>query len=139
MNRLWIIFFAGWMPHSLLADSYESIKINEFMASNIYTQLNPDDSDFDDWIELYNAGDRSMSLSGHFLSDDFSSPFKWQLPPNAIIPSKAFFIILCLASWRLQWSTICTLSRMRIQANVHKIYPLNNVWHSIIVHKNVSI
>lgn len=63
------------------------------MASNIYTQLNPDYSDFEDWIELYNSGDTPVSLSGIFLTDDFRAPLKWQLPHYAVIPPKGFFII----------------------------------------------
>lgn len=93
MNRLLIIILACWMPHSLNANSYETIKINEFMASNIYTQLKHDYSDFEDWIELYNASDMPVSLNGIFLTDDFSSPLKWQLPHHAVIPPKGFFII----------------------------------------------
>ncbi|MCU0644400.1 MAG: CotH kinase family protein [bacterium] len=93
MNRLWIIIFIFGIYNALLANSFDALKINEFMASNIYSQLNPDYSDFEDWIELYNSGDTPVSLSGIFLSDDFSSPLKWQLPHHAVIPPKGFFII----------------------------------------------
>ncbi len=93
MNRLGIIGVILGINNFLLADSFDALKINEFMASNIYAQLNPDYSDFEDWIELYNAGNTPVSLSGIFLTDDFSVPFKWQLPANAVIAPKAFFII----------------------------------------------
>lgn len=93
MNRLCIFIFIFGICNCLLASSFDTLKINEFMASNIYTQLNPDYSDFEDWIELYNSGDTPVSLSGIFLSDDFSSPFKWQLPQHAVVPPKGFFII----------------------------------------------
>lgn len=33
-----------------------------------------------DWIEVYNAGDRAVSLGGFFVSDDPDEPGKWQFP-----------------------------------------------------------
>lgn len=93
MARLWILIATFWICNPLLADSFDSLKINEFMAANIYAQLNPDYSDFEDWIELYNASDSPVSLSGIFLTDDLSSPLKWQLPRHAVIPPKGFFVI----------------------------------------------
>jgi hypothetical protein len=59
--------------------------INEFMASNA-TTVADEHGDYADWIELYNAGDRRVSLHGYFLTDNIANPMKWQFPDTAIAP-----------------------------------------------------
>jgi len=93
MNSIRIIVFAVGIIHFPVAYSIDSLKINEFMASNIHAQLYPDYSDFEDWIELYNAGNTPIDLSSIYLTDDFSFPLKWKLPNNAIIAPGSFFVI----------------------------------------------
>jgi hypothetical protein len=57
--------------------------INEFMADN--DSLHADaDGEFDDWIELYNAGDADIALFGYFLSDDAEELTKWTFPEVTI-------------------------------------------------------
>ncbi len=93
MNNRWIIVIAFLLCNPFSAYSAENLRINEFMASNIHSQLNPDASDFDDWIELVNTSDTPFDLSGIFLTDDLSFPFKWPLPDNIIIEPNSFFIV----------------------------------------------
>ncbi|MEQ8416639.1 MAG: lamin tail domain-containing protein [Imperialibacter sp.] len=61
----------------LNTDALPQLVINEFMASN--TSCCPDtDSgaeEFDDWIEIYNAGTTSVNIAGMYLSDDKDNPF----------------------------------------------------------------
>ena len=47
-----------------------------------------------DWIELYNAADHSVDLTGVGLSDDTNHPRRWQFPEGAIIPAKGFVTVL---------------------------------------------
>jgi len=56
-----------------------SIVINEVMASNNQTLADPQ-GEYDDWIELYNAGDVPVDLAGMYLTDDLDEPMKWQFP-----------------------------------------------------------
>jgi hypothetical protein len=42
------------------------------------------DGEFDDWIELYNAGDADINLAGYFLSDDGDELTKWTFPDVTI-------------------------------------------------------
>ncbi len=68
--------------------------INEFMASNDACCAD-EYGEFDDWIELYNAGDDTISLAGFYLSDDKSDPKKFQIPKTAdlkILP-KGFIVL----------------------------------------------
>ncbi|MCB8998844.1 MAG: CotH kinase family protein [Bacteroidales bacterium] len=63
------------------------------MASNSSVNLDPDFSDYADWIELYNAANISVNLKGYFLSDNLGIPDKWQVPSDLIIPAKGYAII----------------------------------------------
>ncbi|MEN6335082.1 MAG: lamin tail domain-containing protein [Phycisphaerales bacterium] len=64
---------------SLVATSQAKVVINEVMASNVASFSDPQ-GDFDDWIELYNAGDTSVNVGGMYLSDDPEVPTMWQIP-----------------------------------------------------------
>ena len=67
------------------------IVINELMASNGMTVADQD-GEFDDWIELYNNTDTDISLNGYFLSDNFSSPAKWQFP-DVTIAARSYLVV----------------------------------------------
>ena len=57
------------------------VVINEFMAANDTTIEDPDEAgQYPDWIELYNASDRTVTLNGLYLTDDVNEPTKWQIP-----------------------------------------------------------
>jgi hypothetical protein len=77
----------------VLSSSHAALKINEFMASNTYTQLSPDRSDFEDWIEIYNSGDTPVDMGGLFLTDDLDTPQRWQFPPGTMIQPKGFIVV----------------------------------------------
>lgn len=68
-----------------VASNTVPIYINEIMASNFET-IADEDGDFEDWIELYNAGDESIDLGGYGLSDDYDNPFRWVMPSVTIEP-----------------------------------------------------
>ena len=57
--------------------------INEFLSDNDSTVADQD-GEYDDWIELYNNTSQDISLTGMFLTDDFSQPEKWVFPDTAI-------------------------------------------------------
>ena len=54
--------------------------ISEFVAKND-TGLVDEDSDAEDWIEIFNATDAPLDLTGWFLTDDAANLSKWQFPP----------------------------------------------------------
>jgi len=65
--------------------------INEFMADNdgIIADGN---GDYDDWIEIYNAGSEPVWLGNKFLTDNLTDPTKWQMPDYYMAPGE-FLII----------------------------------------------
>jgi len=65
--------------------------LNEFMASN-QTTIADEFGDYDDWIEIHNAGDSAVRLQGLTLTDDFRSPTRWPFP-DRVIPARGFVIV----------------------------------------------
>lgn len=53
--------------------------INEFLANN--TEVNCDETgEYEDWLEIYNAGPGTAQLGGLYLTDDLTVTTKWALP-----------------------------------------------------------
>lgn len=70
-----------------------SLIINEIMASNVDEFVSPA-FQFDGWIELYNPTDKSVTLSGLWLSDDPTNAKKWQMTAaNGAVPANGFKVI----------------------------------------------
>jgi hypothetical protein len=71
--------------------SYCQVVINEIAPSNI-SLIKNSNGEFDDWIELYNTGATYVNLEGYGLSDDHTSPYKFQFP-SIIIPAGQSLIV----------------------------------------------
>ena len=98
-----ILFLSVVLPRVALAQ----IRINEVMSSN-GTTIADDEGDFEDWIELYNAGEEAVDLSGWGLSDSYANPFKWTFPEGSSIGLDGYLLVWAsgkdLAKWRnLGW------------------------------------
>ncbi len=63
------------------------VVINEYSASNLNTVMDNYD-EYEDWIELYNAGPVSVNIGGYYLGDDTASPARWAFPAGVVIPSQ---------------------------------------------------
>ena len=63
----------------------QSLVINEVMSDNT-SSLADSDSDYSDWLELYNGGQTPINLGGYCLSDDANNLHKWDLPALEIPP-----------------------------------------------------
>ena len=66
--------------------------INELMASNSGTVLDPQGDD-DDWIELFNTAAQRVDLSGMYLSDKRAKPKKWQFPEGTAIGARGYLLV----------------------------------------------
>ncbi len=67
--------------------------INEIMASNASTNLDPEYKSFSDWIELHNNSSSSIDISGYYLSDDEATPQKWSIPSGTTLSAGQYLII----------------------------------------------
>jgi len=59
------------------------LKITEVMTSN-NTTVTDDQGAYSDWVEIYNSGDKAVSLKGYGLSDDKTEHLKWTFPDISI-------------------------------------------------------
>jgi hypothetical protein len=76
---------------NLSAQQHPHILINEFLASNVTIDADIYDfDDYSDWIELYNAENVAVDISGFFLTDDLDNPSRWKIPSGTIIKAKSF-------------------------------------------------
>jgi hypothetical protein len=60
-------------------NSDSELTINEVMAANS-SRVHDEYGDYDDWVEIYNGGTTSVWLGNKYLSDDYLTPDKWQMP-----------------------------------------------------------
>jgi hypothetical protein len=75
-----------------VGDAPPPLWINEFLASN--ATVNQDErGEYEDWVELYNAGTAPLDVGGMYLTDDLSRPTKWRIPAGTSIPAGGFLLI----------------------------------------------
>lgn len=67
------------------------VLINEFSAINTGA-IEDFEGDYSDWIEIYNANSTSYNLAGHYISDDFTEPDKWEFPNITLAPNDRLLI-----------------------------------------------
>lgn len=70
--------------------------INEVMAANSSVMSDPQ-GQYDDWIEIYNAGGQPIDIGGMYLTDDLSDPTRWRIPtgkPAATTIAAGGFLVI---------------------------------------------
>lgn len=68
------------------------VYINEVMAANSNTL--PDNTlEFEDWIELYNAEDEDIDISGWHITDRLDDPLMYVIPDGTVIPANGYLVI----------------------------------------------
>ena len=72
------------------------LRINEVLASNAAFVKDPQ-GEYDDWIEIHNAGQQPIDCAGMYLTDDAANPTKWQFPTGnptlTTIPADGYLLI----------------------------------------------
>ncbi len=73
-----------------------ALVINELMADNTGS-VRDQDGDDDDWIEIYNTGDKPVNIGRMYLTDNQTADAGWRVPDNnpaaTTIPPKDFLLI----------------------------------------------
>lgn len=70
------------------------VVINEISAAN-WEVFADNFGDYEDWVELYNAGTSVEDVSGWHLSDRADEPTKWEFPAGSTIPAGGHLRIWC--------------------------------------------
>jgi CotH kinase protein/Chitobiase/beta-hexosaminidase C-terminal domain/Lamin Tail Domain len=68
------------------------LRITEFLASNT-DGIRDAEGDRPDWIEIFNAGNDAVDLSGMYLSDDSGNLKEWQFPSGVSIPAGGYRLV----------------------------------------------
>ena len=82
---LLMFFLLNWQQ------SYAQLVINEVNPAN-FSGFRDEDGDFEDWIELYNAGSDTVNLENYSITDNPDLPEKWVFPETEIAPH-AYLVI----------------------------------------------
>lgn len=69
------------------------VRINEFLASNLTVNKDPEFGGYSDWIELYNTTRGVVDLSGYYLTDDLDEPLKWRIPDGTTIRRASLLVL----------------------------------------------
>jgi hypothetical protein len=75
------------------------VRVNEIQSANNFTLVDPagesatNVQEYDEWVELYNAGEHDAHLEGYFITDDPGQLCKQVLPPEAVVPAKGFLLL----------------------------------------------
>lgn len=67
--------------------------LNEFLAIND-SILADEAGEFDDWTELYNPYEFTITTGGLYLTDNFDEPAKWAFPDTSV-PPLGYLLIWC--------------------------------------------
>jgi hypothetical protein len=85
-------YYATAAEPNQVDDFHSYLFINEFMADNDITIAGPNGNS-PDWIELFNAGDDTIDLSGMYLTDDLTDPTAWQFPEGTSIEAGGYLLV----------------------------------------------
>jgi hypothetical protein len=70
-----------------------SVSINEWMADNVNTRMNPATGKYDDWFEIYNPSAVPAPLAGCYLTDALTNVFQFQIPAGYSVPPGGFLLV----------------------------------------------
>src|SRR3954451_6743570 len=73
-------------------------RISEFMAANV-TTLADEDGQFNDWVEIRNAGDAAGNLAGYRLTDNAALPSQWTFP-SVSVPAGGHLVVFASGKTR---------------------------------------
>ena len=66
--------------------------ITEFVASNA-SGIRDAEGDRPDWVEIFNAGNDLVDLSGMYLTDDGENLKEWQFPNGVSLPGGGYLVV----------------------------------------------
>ncbi|MEZ5198187.1 MAG: CotH kinase family protein [Bacteroidales bacterium] len=92
-NNISTIAFAFFLFVCLTPDLlFSQLVINEYSACNLES-FTDNYGQYEDWVELYNSGNTSVTLGGYYLSDNPEDSTKWQFPDGITISANDFLVV----------------------------------------------
>ena len=85
---LLLIFLLLTFGAARIFSATPNLVINEILVSNVSLERDPKFNNFSGWIEIYNAGSTSITLTGYTLTDNLSNPTQWSIPRQSIAPGE---------------------------------------------------
>ncbi len=98
--------------------------VNEWMADNSATARDPVGGGFDDWFELYNAGDTAADLAGYYLANSLVSRLQFSIPAGYIIPPRGRLMV---------WADKKSASNAPTDPDLHVNFKLSASGESIVL------
>jgi hypothetical protein len=95
-----------------------NIVINEFMASNQATIVDPATGNYEDWFELYNAGSNDVDLTSFTLTSSLTNTTEFQIPPGYVLPAGRFLLV---------WADDMSKSNQIGDSSLHVSFKLNKL------------
>ncbi len=77
----------------LSTQQYGALRINEICPRNVSNLLDPDNNQFQDWVEFHNPKPEPIDLGGYFFTDNINRPQKWSFPSGTVIPPNGFLVL----------------------------------------------
>ena len=68
------------------------VVINELMARNTESLTDPQ-GQYEDWVELHNLTNKTVDLTGMYLTDKIDNLKKWAFPENTTIPAHGYLLV----------------------------------------------
>lgn len=110
--------------------AHGQVMLNEVCAENAGVAVTPAGTT-PDYIELYNTGSASVSLSGWTLTDDPTKPAKYQFASNSTIAGHSYLVIW-LDSVTNYPGTICTNFSLKSSGEQVALYQAGALKDSIV-------
>lgn len=98
------------------------VVINEFMAANVSTTVDPADGKPSDWFELYNSGTTAIDLTGYTLTDTITNATQFVIPPGYSVPAKGFLLV---------WADGDTQQNVPANADLHVNFKLSETGEAL--------
>jgi gliding motility-associated-like protein len=87
------ILIAVFSPLLSVFPMHAQLVINEYSCANI-NSIADNFGEYNDWVELYNAGSSSVSLTGYCMSDKAGNPTQYTFPSGSVA-SHGYVKVIC--------------------------------------------
>jgi lamin tail-like protein/CotH protein len=98
------------------------LRINEWMASNTGSSLDPADDDADDWFEIYNPTATNVALANWTLTDNPTNEVRYVVPAGYAVPANGYLLV---------WADDETQQNTNIRPDLHVDFKLDKAGEAI--------